>query len=54
MTDPADRVLFDPDQIDTRAFYRAIGYEEFFTDANLREQYGAEMLHFRKRIEKEP
>jgi ribosomal protein S18 acetylase RimI-like enzyme len=41
-----------PPYADTRSFYRAIGYEEFFTDANLREQYGAEMLHFRKRISK--
>jgi ribosomal protein S18 acetylase RimI-like enzyme len=40
-----------PPYSDTRAFYRAIGYEEFFTDANLRERFRAEMLHFRKRIE---
>lgn len=40
-----------PPYVDTRTFYRAIGYEEFFTDANLQEQYGAEMLHLRKRIE---
>jgi L-aminopeptidase/D-esterase-like protein/ribosomal protein S18 acetylase RimI-like enzyme len=46
----ADTDTYPPYE-DTRAFYRAIGYEEFFTDANLQERFKAEMLHFRKRVE---
>ncbi len=40
-----------PPYADTRAFYRAVGFEEFYTDSGAREEYGSEMLHFRKRIE---
>jgi GNAT superfamily N-acetyltransferase len=43
-----------PPYADTRAFYRAIGFEEFYVDAGAKEKYGAEMMYFRKRIEGEP
>lgn len=45
----ADTCYYPP-YADTRAFYRALGYEEFYTDAGAIEQYGTEMLNFRKVI----
>ena len=42
-----------PPYTDTRAFYRATGFEEFYVDAAASEKYGAEMLYFRKRVEGE-
>jgi L-aminopeptidase/D-esterase-like protein/GNAT superfamily N-acetyltransferase len=44
-------VDYYPPYADTRAFYRAVGFEEFYVDADAKEKYGAEMLYFRKRIE---
>jgi GNAT superfamily N-acetyltransferase len=42
-----------PPYADTRSFYRATGFEEFYVDADAKEKYGAEMLYFRKKIEGE-
>ena len=39
-----------PPYADTRAFYHACGYEDFYTDATARDRIGCEILTLRKRI----
>lgn len=34
----------------TRAFYRAVGFEDFYVDATAEERVGLEILYFRKRL----
>jgi L-aminopeptidase/D-esterase-like protein/N-acetylglutamate synthase-like GNAT family acetyltransferase len=41
---------FYPPYADTRAFYRACGYEEFYTDDMARERKGGTALFFRKKL----
>lgn len=42
---------FYPPYEETRTFYRACGWTEFYTDATERKRRGIEILYFRKRIE---
>ena len=39
-----------PPYDETRAFYRAAGYREYYNDPSARREYGCEMVHLRKEI----